>query len=69
MVRRSLFNLLTLLSLLLCGVAVALWFRSQSRIDTIMVRTAPSYVRWPDLKWVVVRTYDSSTSSALPAGR
>jgi hypothetical protein len=57
-VRRKLFNLLTLLSLMSCLIAVALWLRSGSRIDTITIRTAPSYARWPGTKWVVIRTYN-----------
>ena len=56
--RRSLFNLLTLLSLLLLLVAVALWARLGSRSDEIVIRTAPSYTWWPRTKWVVVWPYD-----------
>jgi hypothetical protein len=57
-VRRFLLNLATLLSLLVLGLAVVLWWRAGSGTDTIMIRTAPSYARWPGLKWIVIRTYD-----------
>ena len=56
--RRFLCNLLTLLSLLLCVLSVVLWVRSRNGIDTVMVRTAPSYARGPGVKWVAVRTHD-----------
>jgi hypothetical protein len=62
-VRRSLFNLLALLSLLWCAVAVALWLRSASRTDLVTIRTAPSYGWWPGVKWVVIDTSDGCVVS------
>ena len=55
--RRSLFNLLTLLSLLLLLFAVVLWLRSGGN-DVIILRTARSYSGWPNVKRIVIRPYD-----------
>ena len=54
--RRFLFNALSLLSLLLLALALALWVRALSQVDVIAVRTAPSYAHWPPVKRVVLST-------------
>jgi hypothetical protein len=55
---RQLLNALTIgCALLLAGV-LALWARSADHVDTLVLRTAPSYSAWPPLKWVVVRGGD-----------
>ena len=57
--RRTLFHVVTLLSLSLCVLAAVLWWRSsRGTVDTIIVRAWPSYARGPDVKWVVIRPYD-----------
>jgi hypothetical protein len=60
-VRRSLFNLLTLLSLLLAATTVTVWLWSDTRNDFLMLKTAPSYARWPGLKWVQIHAGSSWT--------
>jgi hypothetical protein len=56
---RGLLNALTIgCALLLAGVLV-LRHRSAGRVDTLVLRTAPSYTAWPPLKWVVVRGGDA----------
>ena len=61
---RRLFNALTLLSALLLLGMLALWVRSARHTDEITLRTAPSYVGWPPVKWFVVRTRDALVLSA-----
>ena len=55
---RRIHSLFTLLAALLLLGVLTLWWRTYDRTDTLVLRTAPSYVSGPPLKWVSLNTSD-----------